>query len=145
MLTTKQAHVSAALAALLLVGGATLSECSHSDSPPPMDKVGPSIPRNSRLGWEIDRLNNEIFRAQLIEQHASHQGLPDQPITSAFGTDSLHREYHYANLRAFRLDIKRRIDSLKSAGVVPAYDTTSEGPVQHGKLRIDPNPSAATE
>lgn len=88
----------------------------------------------------INRLYLDISYAQDVERHDPIVGgrSPDKPITYEFGSDSLHHHsYRFANLRALRIDIKRRLDSLRRAGLVLRYDTTvgESGPV--GKMHVD--------
>lgn len=116
----------------LLVGWLGLAGCSQ--LAPPSTKQAET---GSSLALVIERLNMDILHAQEIEQREPGMPAPDKPFTYAYGTDADHRPQQFANLRAYRLDIKHRMDSLQVAGRVVRYDTlaTGEGPV--GKMRVD--------
>lgn len=116
----------------LLAGGLALGACSHPDNalPKVKDKVS-----GIAYGPVEDRLYLDIVTAQQIEKHELGAQRPDEPINRSYGTDSAHTDYHFPNLRALRIDIKHRMDSLRAAGVVLSYDTISAGPVVHGVLR----------
>lgn len=85
----------------------------------------------------VDRLIMDIIHAQEIEQRKPGMPTPEEPFSYEYGTDADHRPQRFANLRAYRLDIKHRMDSLQMAGRVVRYDTlvTGEGPV--GKMVAD--------
>ena len=95
-----------------------------------------TVPKNTtaQLQPEISRLFFDITRAQRIAQGAPGTGGPQAPIKYEFGTDSLHKTYIFSNLRALRLSIKHRIDSLRAAGAVVSYDTVLGSSV-HGTLQ----------
>ena len=122
----------------LLIGWLALCGCQHNDNPPPERVIrpatGPWTPTE-------ERLYADISWAHLIENHEYPWPRPDQPVNFDYGKDSSYRSYHYANLRAFRIDIKRRMDSLQRAGVELSYDTVEMGPVTHGRLREVPEDS----
>ncbi len=85
----------------------------------------------------VDRLIMDIIHAREIEQRKPGMPAPEEPFSYEYGTDADHRPQRFANLRAYRLDIKHRMDSLRVAGRVVRYDTlvTDEGPV--GKMKVD--------
>ncbi|GAB3635619.1 hypothetical protein GCM10027422_12090 [Hymenobacter arcticus] len=86
---------------------------------------------------EVSLLYYDIDQAQDIEKNVLGAPKPNETISYVFGTDAAHKSHHFANLRALRLDIKRRIDSFRVAGVKISYDTIP-GTVTHGKLREYP-------
>jgi hypothetical protein len=79
----------------------------------------------------------DIIRAQDIALRESDVPSPDEPIFYEYGTDAHHKAYRFANLRAFRLDIKHRMDSLRVAGKVLSYDTIVTRPGTVGKMIVD--------
>lgn len=116
----------------LLAGELSLSGCSHPDNAlPKVEDKASSVP----YGPVEDQLYLDIDAAQQIEKHEPGAHQPDEPINRSYGNDSAHTDYNFANLRALRIDIKHRMDSLRKAGVVLSYDTISVGPVMHGVLR----------
>lgn len=124
-------------AGALLAGWLSFTGCQHAENPPP-EKVlrpttGPWTPTEARL-------YSDIMYAQDIEHHESGMPRPDEPIHFEAGTDSSHRAYYFANLRALRFSIKHRMDSLRRAGVELSYDTLG-GATSHGRLRIIPDDS----
>ncbi|RZJ58136.1 MAG: hypothetical protein EOO55_01650 [Hymenobacter sp.] len=84
-----------------------------------------------------NRLYLDINYAQAIAHREPNMPAADGPISYEHGTNADHKAYRFANLRAFRLDIKRRMDSLRVAGRVLDYDTivTGQGPI--GKMVTD--------
>jgi hypothetical protein len=121
----------------VLLSAAGLSGCPQKSRivPPP------SLTQEEEMqNPEINRLYLDISYVQDAERHDPMVGgrTPNEPITYGFGTDSLHhRSYRFANLRALRIDIRRRMDSLRRAGLVLRYDTAvrESGPV--GKMKVD--------
>lgn len=98
-----------------------------------------TVPKNTtaQLKPEISRLFFDIAQAQRIEQGALGTKGPEAPIKYEFGTDSLHKTYVFSNLRALRLSIKHRMDSLRAAEAVFSYDTVLGSSV-HGTLKEQP-------
>ena len=81
---------------------------------------------------------DDINHAQSIERHEVGAPGPEEPYRYEFGTNESHRAYSYANLRALRLSIDRRVDSLQKLGVDFPYDTTHRpGPGIHMKVHVD--------
>ena len=119
------------LGSLLVVGWLSLSGCARLASSPPK-QAAPSPP-----DLVVDRLLMDIMHAREIEQRKPGMPAPEESFTYEYGTDADHRPRRFANLRAYRLDIKHRMDSLRVAGRVVRYDTlvTDQGPV--GKMKID--------
>lgn len=116
----------------LLAGWLGLAGCSQPAAPSTKQAE-----TGSSLALVIERLNMDIIHAREIEQRQPDMPAPDKPFTYEYGTDADHRPQQFANLRAYRLDIKHRMDSLRVAGRVVRYDTlvTGEGPV--GKMKVD--------
>lgn len=134
-------------ATLLLAAGLStgLTSCSREASVAP---APPSLTQEEELqNSEINRLYQDIGLAHGIVRQDRMVGIPrpDKPITYEYGNgaDSLYRQvYRFANLRAFRIDIKHRMDSLRRAGLVLRYDTavhdtpvTESGPA--GKMTVN--------
>ena len=117
---------------VLLVNLTGVTSCSHSSAP-----IAKKTDAGSSLEFEVNRLYLDINRAQAIERRDSGEHHPEEPIFYEYGTDSHHRAYRFANLRAFRLDIKHRIDSLQVAGRVISYDTMVTGKGAVGKMIVD--------
>lgn len=115
---------------LIPVAFSSLLGCSNPESAPVQTR-NPTFTK--QLSPEIGRLYNDIAQAQAIEQHKPGSPERNEPIAYEFGTDSAHKAYHFANLRALRLNIKQRIDSLRNAGSSITYDTIL-GPATHGIL-----------
>ncbi|WP_460582901.1 hypothetical protein [Hymenobacter arcticus] len=85
-----------------------------------------------------DLLYGDIFSAQQIEQKKPGARRSDEPIDYEFSNDSLHRAYHFANLRALRISIKHRVDSLRAAGVkISSHDTIRTMTATHGVMVIE--------
>jgi hypothetical protein len=120
------------LGSILLGGWLSLTSCTHLST-----SSTKQAEADSALQSVTNRLYLDISYAQDIAQRAPHMPAPDGPIPYEYGTNARHKAYQFANLQAFRLDIKRRMDSLRVAGRVLSYDTlvTGQGPV--GKLKVD--------
>ncbi len=120
------------LGSILLVGWLGLAGCSHLSAPSTKQAKAGSPP-----DLVVDRLIMDIIHAREIEQRKPGMPAPEEPFSYAYGTDADHRPQRFANLRAYRLDIKHRMDSLRVAGRVVRYDTlvTDTGPV--GKMKVD--------
>jgi hypothetical protein len=119
------------LGSILLVGWLSLTGCSRLSAP----LTKQATPNPSELA--VDRLYMDIIHAQNIAQRKPNMPAPDEPIFYEYGTDADHKAHRFANLRAFRLDIKRRMDSLRVAGRVLSYDTIVTGEGSTGKMVVD--------
>ena len=119
----------------LLAGWLGLAGCSHlSESP-----TKKTAAADSSLDFVANRLYLDISYAQDIAQRLPDMPAPEGPISYEHGTNANHKAYRFANLQAFRLDIKRRMDSLRVAGKILKYDTTVMGQGQGptGKMKVD--------
>jgi hypothetical protein len=119
------------LGSILLVGWLGLTACARLAAPS-TKQVAPSA-----LDFVVDRLYSDISHAQDIAQRKPDMPSPNEPITYEYGTDAHHQAYRFANLRAFRLDIKHRMDSLRLAGRVLSYDTIAGEAGPTGKMVVD--------
>ena len=123
-------------AGTMLAGWLAFAGCQHADAPPPEEKPQWELSKVQMTTAE-DLLLNDIDHALRIERHEVGAPRPEEPYRYEFGTDSSHRVYYFANLRALRLSINRRVDSLQKLGVQLPYDTTQQwGPAVHGTMRV---------
>lgn len=122
----------------LSIGWLVLSCVALSGCPAP-DKEAQTVLTNTteQLNPEISRLFFDIAQAQRIERSEPGAKDPEDSIRYEFGTDSLHKNYSFPNLRALRTSIKHRMNSLRAAGIALSYDTVLGAPVQ-GSLRERP-------
>ena len=116
----------------LLAGWLGLAGCSQPAAPSTKQAE-----TGSSFALVTERLNMDIIRAQEIALREPDAPAPDQPVFYEYGTDADHKAYLFANLRAFRLDIKHRMDSLRIAGRVVRYDTIVTRPGTVGKMKVD--------
>lgn len=122
---------------VLLAGWLAFTGCQHAENPPPEEKPRWELSK-VQLNTAEDLLLNDIDHAQSIERHEVGVPRPEEPFHYEYGNNDSHRAYHFANLRALRLDIKRRVDSLRRAGVEFPYDTTHRpGPGVHMKMHVE--------
>ncbi len=117
---------------ILLAGWLGLAGCSQLSAPSTKQAKA-----SSPTDLVVDRLYMDIIRAQEIALREPDAPAPDQPIHYEYGTDADHKAYRFANLRAFRLDIKHRMDSLRVAGRTLSYDTIVTRPGTVSKMKVN--------
>ena len=113
-----------------------LTACSH-DEPAAQQSVPTAAPKESVAELEDDaktRLVGDIIHAKTVEAGELRGTDASSPVTITEATGE-KKTYHYANLRAFRADIRHRMDSLRAAGIAVEYDTLITVPIVSGKLK----------
>ena len=121
---------------LSLLNISLLTACSHNE-PVAQQSVPKAAPKESVAELEDDaktRLVSDIIHAKTVEAGELRGTDASSPVTITEATGD-QKTYHYANLRAFRADIRHRMDSLRKAGVAVEYDTLVTVPIVSGKLK----------
>ena len=112
-----------------------LNACSH-EKPVAQHSAPKTEPKASDSEMEDDvktRLLLDIIHAKTVEAGELRGMDASSPVITTEATGE-QKTYHYANLRAFRADIRHRMDSLRTAGVVVEYDTLVTIPMVSGKM-----------
>lgn len=117
-----------------------LGSCSHEHTlpgtagsqPAPNQTAELLSPKEEADETEAERLVSDIIYAKAIE--SGQLARPAQePISIGLVGG---RGYRYPSLRAYRADIRHRMDSLRRAGITVDYDTLITNPIISGKLRL---------
>lgn len=117
-----------------------LNGCSH--DPAPSDTMpGEVVERQTGdlMVKESDEEGRNRVVADIIHAKALESGQLSRPAQEPVIIMQEGHTYRYPNLRAFRANIKHRMDSLHRAGVALDFDTLITNPMVSGKLRVTHN------